>query len=72
LLTLEVDTRCQTGISRELDLKIRTEILALDNLQRSDEIYGTVHVTSTDEGVMEASLIPLLEARGVSVEWKRK
>jgi len=53
----------------ELDLKIRTEILALENLGRGDEIYGTVHVTSHEESVMEASLVLYLKARGVSVEW---
>lgn len=56
----------------ELDLKIRTEILALENIQRGDEIFGSVYVTSPDESVMKASLVPLLEARGVSVEWAKK
>jgi len=56
----------------ELDLKTRTEILALENVGRGNEIYGAVHVTSADENVMKASLVPYLEARGVSVEWERK
>lgn len=56
----------------DLDLKIRSEILGLDNVGRGDEIYGTVHVTYSDENVKTASLVPYLEARGVEFEWKKK
>jgi len=66
------DWHFEVNTKDELDLKIRTEILALESIGRGNEIYGTVHVTSTDESVMQASLVPHLEARSVSVEWTKK
>jgi len=56
----------------DLDLKIRAEILGLDIIGRGDEIYGTVHVTYSDENVKKASLVHYLEGRGVEFEWKHK
>ena len=55
----------------ELDGKLR-EILFLDNVGRGDEIYGTVHISYSDRGVELASLISVLEARGVSFSWEHK
>jgi hypothetical protein len=56
----------------DLDLKIRTEILALENVGRADEIYGTVHVAYSDDSVTRASLVSYLEARGIEFEWNKK
>jgi hypothetical protein len=57
---------------QELDARLRSDVLALDNLGRGDEIYGTVYVTYTDATVMRASLVPDLEARGVRFLWHKK
>jgi hypothetical protein len=56
----------------ELDQKLRGEVLALDNLGRGDEIYGTVIVSYVDEGVKGASLVPELESRGVKFQWDQQ
>ena len=56
----------------ELDLKIRGEILPLDVLGRGDEMYGTVHVTYSDDRAIQASLVAYLEARGVLFSWEKK
>lgn len=55
----------------ELDNEIRSNIAALDNLGRGDEIYGTLYVDYSGESVKRASLIPWLERRGVSVVWRK-
>lgn len=56
----------------ELDAKIRGEILALELLGRSDEIHGTVYVKYSDENVKRASLVRLLEGRGIAFSWEPK
>jgi hypothetical protein len=58
--------------ANELDSKIRGEILALDLLGRGDEMYGTVHVTYTNENTKRASLVAVLQARGITFEWTRE
>jgi hypothetical protein len=55
----------------ELDGKLR-EILFLENVGRGDEIYGTVHVSYSDEDTKRASLIAVLQGRGVSFLWNKK
>ena len=56
----------------DLDRRLRSEVLALDNLGRGDEIHGTIVVSFSDERVTSASLVPLLEARGVTFHWEPK
>jgi len=55
----------------ELDREIRN-ILALDMVQRGDEISGTLNVHYTDDSVQRATLIPVLVARGVTIAWHKK
>ncbi|HEV1994221.1 MAG TPA: hypothetical protein VGR03_07815 [Candidatus Acidoferrum sp.] len=55
----------------ELDAEI-WNIFALDNVGRSDEIHGTVHVSYSDEAVKQAHLVPALTARGVAFSWEGK
>ena len=62
---------CQVGTATELDAEIR-DIFALDLVGRGDQISGTLHVEYADESVKQASLIPRLEARGVTIEWYKK
>jgi len=61
---------CLVHSAAELDAEIR-DIFALDMVGRGHEIGGTLHVNYTDESVKQASLIPRLEARGVSIIWKQ-
>ena len=62
---------CDVKTAAELDAEIR-DILALDEIQRGDEISGTLYVHYSDESVKSASLVPVLENRGVTIEWRRK
>jgi hypothetical protein len=55
----------------DLDARLR-EILSLDNVGRGDEVNGTVHVSYSDEHVRRATLIGVLEARGVSFSWDKQ
>jgi hypothetical protein len=55
--------------ANELDNKLRSEILALDLMGRGDEVYGEVIVICSDSSVRSASLIPLLESRGVNFKF---
>jgi hypothetical protein len=59
---------CNVKTAEELDAEIR-DIFALDDVGRGNEIGGTLHVHYPHESVKEASLIPLLEARSVAIEW---
>jgi hypothetical protein len=61
---------CFVKTAAELDAEIRS-IFALDHVGRGDEIGGILHVDYTDESVKQASLIPLLERRGVVIEWRK-
>ena len=56
----------------ELDVKLRNEIFALDNLGRGDEVYGTVSVVYSDENAKTSSLVAQLEARGVVFTWSER
>ena len=57
---------------RGLDVKLRNEIFALDNLGRGDEVYGTVSVVYSDENAKTSSLVAQLEARGVVFTWSER
>ena len=63
--------KCEVNSAAELNEEIR-KIFALDQIQRGDEICGTLHVHYSDESVKSASLAPLLEDRGVVIEWHKK
>lgn len=56
----------------DLNQLLRSEVLALDNLGRGDEIHGTIVVSFSDQRVRTASLVPVLEARGVAFRWEPK
>lgn len=56
----------------DLDIKLRNEIFALDNLGRGDEIHGTVSVVYSDENAKTSSLVAQLESRGVAFIWSKK
>ena len=56
----------------DLDIKLRNEIFALDNLGRGDEIYGTVSVVYSDENAKSSNLVAQLESRGVTFNWSKK
>lgn len=62
---------CDVTTAEELDREIRN-IFVLDEHERSDEINGILNVYYTDESVRQASLIPVLETRGVVVVWHKK
>ena len=62
---------CDVKTAAELDVEIR-DVFSLDEVGRGDEISGTLHVDYSDESVKRASLVPLLESRGVTVEWHQK
>lgn len=51
--------------AQELDQQLRQDVLALDNLHRTDEIHGEVHVFSNNPDVKRATTIPVLQARGI-------
>jgi hypothetical protein len=55
----------------QLDSELRN-ILALDNLDRGDEIYGTVAVTYSNDDAERASLVAVLKGRGVVFSWTKK
>lgn len=61
---------CLVHSAAELDAQIR-DIFALDMVGRGDEISGTLHVNYTDEAAKQASLLPALQARGVSINWNK-
>jgi hypothetical protein len=66
-----LDTReCNVKTAAELNSQIQ-DIFALDSLGRGDEICGTLHVRYSDDLVKSASLVPVLEARGVIIAWHR-
>jgi hypothetical protein len=56
----------------DLNIKLRNEIFALDNLGRSDEIHGTVSVVCSDDDAKTSSLVAQLEARGVVFIWSKR
>lgn len=58
--------------AEDLDIKLRSEIFALDNLGRGDEIYGTVSVVYSDDNAKTSSLVAQLESRGVAFVWSKK
>jgi hypothetical protein len=55
----------------ELDVKLRNEIFALDNLGRGNEIYGTVSVVYSEDEARMSSLVAQLESRGVVFVWHK-
>ena len=66
-----LDSRpCNVTNPQQLDSEIR-DILFLDNVQRGDEISGTLHVYYTDDSVKSATLVPVLESRGVYFAWHK-
>jgi len=58
--------------AEDLEIKLRNEIFALDNLGRGDEIYGTVSVVYSDDNAKTSSLVAQLESRGVAFIWSKK
>ena len=62
---------CRVNTAAELDAQIR-DIFALDNVGRGDQICGTLNVEYADESVKRASLIPLLQGRGVEIVWHKR
>jgi hypothetical protein len=62
---------CEVNTAAELDAVIR-DILALDHVDRGDEISGTLHVRYSDESVKQARLVPQLESRGVAIAWHKR
>ena len=64
------DWLCKVTTANELDAEIRN-IAALEMVGKGDEIYGTLHVTYSDEAVKQASLIPWLKSKGVAIEWTK-
>ena len=62
---------CNVNTAAELDAEIR-DILALDEIQRGDEISGRLYVDYSDESVKSASLVSVLEERGVTIIWRKK
>lgn len=66
-----LDSRvCNVRTAAELDTQIR-DIFSLDLVGRGDEISGTLYVYYGDESVKEASLVTILESRGVAIEWRK-
>ena len=61
---------CNVKTAAELDTEIR-DIFVLDQVGRGDEIGGTLYVNYSDEIVRQAHLIPVLESRGVHIEWRK-
>ena len=61
---------CVVSSAAELDAEIR-DIFALDMVGRGDEISGTLYVNYADDSVKQAALISVLQARGVSIIWKK-
>jgi len=61
---------CNVKTADELDAEIR-DIFALDLVGRGDEISGTLFVNYSDESVKQASLIPVLQRRGVEIQWRK-
>lgn len=59
---------CNVATAQELDSKIR-EILALDMVQRGDEISGTLNVYYTDESVRGRACNAPSQPRAVSCSW---
>jgi len=54
-----------------LELWLRGNVFALDNLGRGDEIPGlTVYVKCPDPTARASPLVMTLEARGVTFEWE--
>lgn len=58
--------------AEDLDIKLRNEIFALDNLGRGDEVYGTVSVVYSDDNAKTSRLVAQLESRGVAFTWSKK
>jgi len=54
----------------ELDAQIR-DILALYFLEPGDQIGGILYVDYADESVKQASLVAMLEDRGVRIVWRK-
>jgi hypothetical protein len=61
---------CNVATAEDLDRELR-DIYALINVGREDEIRGTLYVDYSDESVKQASLIPWLESRGVTIVWRK-
>jgi hypothetical protein len=54
----------------QLDTEIQ-DMFWLDNVERGDEISGTLNVYYSDESEKLARLIPTLEDRGVVIAWHK-
>jgi hypothetical protein len=64
---------CDVNTAEELNREIRG-ILSIEMVypDRAGEISGTLYVDYADESVKNASLIPELEARDVTIVWRKK
>jgi hypothetical protein len=62
--------RCVAKTAEELDDAIR-DIFELDKEDKGDQITGILYVHYAHESVKEASLVRLLESRGVTIEWRK-
>jgi hypothetical protein len=66
-----LDSRpCKVSSPEQLDTEIQ-DMFWLDNVERGDEISGTLNVYYSDESEKLARLIPTLEDRGVVIAWHR-
>jgi hypothetical protein len=55
----------------ELEVWLRGNVFALDNLGRGDEIHGLkVYVKCPDPAARNSPLVMALEARGVIFKWE--
>jgi hypothetical protein len=63
--------KCAVNTAAGLNTEIG-DIFALDLIQRSDEICGTLYIDYSDESVKQATLVPALESRGVVVVWRKR
>jgi hypothetical protein len=66
-----LDSRpCKVSSPEQLDTEIQ-DMFWLDNVERGDEISGTLNVYYSDESEKLARLIPTLEDRGVVIAWHK-
>ena len=66
-----LDSRpCKVSSPEQLDTDIQ-DMFWLDNVERGDEISGTLNVYYSDESEKLARLIPTLEDRGVVIAWHK-
>jgi hypothetical protein len=63
------DWYCSVKTAVELDMEIR-KIVSLEQLSRTDQVTGALHVEYSDDDVKGANLIEWLEHRGVAIVWR--